>query len=215
MSELKTNKISPAVGTDVTLGDSGDTINIPSGVTLTGDIPAVNLTGALPAISGANLTNLPGGGKVLQVVQSPDMTSVFASTSTTYADVGISLNITPSSTSSKIYLTLSGNFWANQPDASGWGNGPRFKMLRDSTQINEWNSYFDFPVSADRHAFAVTRIFSAVLLDTPSTTSQINYKLQAKKNSSSVATIQIPYPVSSTPTQFYNHCRLVAMEIGA
>jgi len=58
MSELKTNKISPAVGTGVTLGDSGDTFTIPAGVTLAGDIPAANLTGALPAISGANLTGV-------------------------------------------------------------------------------------------------------------------------------------------------------------
>jgi len=35
MSEVKTNKISPATGTAITLGDSGDTFTIPSGATLT------------------------------------------------------------------------------------------------------------------------------------------------------------------------------------
>ena len=59
MSEIKANKISPAIGTDVTLGDSGDTFTIPAGVTLAGALPAANLTGTLPAISGASLTNLP------------------------------------------------------------------------------------------------------------------------------------------------------------
>ena len=34
MSEVKVNKISPRSGTDVTLGDSGDTFTIPSGATL-------------------------------------------------------------------------------------------------------------------------------------------------------------------------------------
>ena len=34
-SEVKSNKISPATGTDFTFGDSGDTFTIPSGVTLT------------------------------------------------------------------------------------------------------------------------------------------------------------------------------------
>ena len=34
-SEIKANKISPATGTAFTLGDSGDTFTIPSGVTLT------------------------------------------------------------------------------------------------------------------------------------------------------------------------------------
>ena len=36
MSEVKVNKISPRSGTDVQLGDSGDTITIPSGATFTG-----------------------------------------------------------------------------------------------------------------------------------------------------------------------------------
>ena len=35
MSEVKVNKISPRSGTDVTLGDSGDTFTLPSGGTLT------------------------------------------------------------------------------------------------------------------------------------------------------------------------------------
>ena len=34
MSELKVNKISPRSGTAITLGDSGDTVTIPSGATL-------------------------------------------------------------------------------------------------------------------------------------------------------------------------------------
>jgi hypothetical protein len=44
MSEVKVNKISPRSGTDVALGDSGDTFTVPSGATL--DIA-----------SGATLTN--------------------------------------------------------------------------------------------------------------------------------------------------------------
>jgi hypothetical protein len=45
MSELKVNKISPRSGTDVTLGDSADTITIPSGATL----DASNATVTYPA----------------------------------------------------------------------------------------------------------------------------------------------------------------------
>ena len=40
MSEVKTNKVSPATGTAFTLGDSGDTFTLPSGATMT-------ITGAL------------------------------------------------------------------------------------------------------------------------------------------------------------------------
>ena len=35
MSELKTNKVSPATGTGLQLGDSGDTVTVPTGATLT------------------------------------------------------------------------------------------------------------------------------------------------------------------------------------
>ncbi len=34
MSTLEVNKITPSTGTSITLGDSGDTFTIPSGVTL-------------------------------------------------------------------------------------------------------------------------------------------------------------------------------------
>ena len=45
MSEVKVNKISPRSGTDVQLGDNGDTITVPTGVTL----DASNATTTLPA----------------------------------------------------------------------------------------------------------------------------------------------------------------------
>ena len=42
MSEVKVNKISPRSGTGVQLGDSGDTITIPAGATITNSGTAVN-----------------------------------------------------------------------------------------------------------------------------------------------------------------------------
>jgi len=45
MSEIKVNKISPRSGTDVQLGDSGDTITVPTGATL----DASNATTTLPS----------------------------------------------------------------------------------------------------------------------------------------------------------------------
>ena len=48
MSEVKVNKISPRSGTEVTLGDSGDTFTIPSGATINNQGTATNFgaTGA-------------------------------------------------------------------------------------------------------------------------------------------------------------------------
>jgi hypothetical protein len=43
MSELKVNKVTPRSGTTVTLGDSGDTITIPTGATL--DVTSATVSG--------------------------------------------------------------------------------------------------------------------------------------------------------------------------
>ena len=55
MSEVKVNKISPRSGTDVTLGDSGDTFTVPTGVTL----DTSNSTVTLPdgSVTNAKLAN--------------------------------------------------------------------------------------------------------------------------------------------------------------
>jgi hypothetical protein len=69
MSELKVNKISPRSGTDVTLGDSADTITIPSGATLdasnaTVTYPAGSITDAAisstAAIQQSKISGSPG-----------------------------------------------------------------------------------------------------------------------------------------------------------
>jgi len=87
MSTLEVNKITPVgVGTSVTLGDSGDTFTIPSGVTLTNN-------------GTANF------GKIGQVVQSVVSTQLIINTST-FTNIGFDLNITPTSTSSKILATF-------------------------------------------------------------------------------------------------------------
>ena len=77
MSELKTNKISPATGTAVALGDSGDTFTIPAGAnivnsgTATGfGTPAawsVKTSGSVSAVSSLNITGLT---KTTQVILS-------------------------------------------------------------------------------------------------------------------------------------------------
>ena len=53
-SEVKANKLSPATGTAVALGDSGDTFTVPSGATLAN-------AGTLNIPSGGNLTIASGG----------------------------------------------------------------------------------------------------------------------------------------------------------
>ena len=88
-SEIKANKISPATGTAFTFGDSGDTFTVPSGVTLTNSGTASGF----------------GGGKVLQVLSMTYNTETY-STSATYSDTGLTLAITPSATSSKVFVLV-------------------------------------------------------------------------------------------------------------
>ena len=89
MSTLEVNKITPqGTGTTVTLGDSGDTFTIPSGVTLT------------------NNGSANGFGKIGQVIQATTSTES-TNTSSSYADTGLSASITPTSTSSKVLVLCS------------------------------------------------------------------------------------------------------------
>jgi len=56
MSEVKVNKLSPRSGTTVTLGDSGDTITVPSGVTF--DASSGGLAGTLTTAAQPNITSV-------------------------------------------------------------------------------------------------------------------------------------------------------------
>ena len=101
MSELKINKISPANGTNVTIGDSGDTFTIPSGASIVNSGTATGFGGA-------------GGGGILQMICKQDATRGSDTTVSgfVYGSGAIwtpmTITITPAATSSYIYF--SGDF---------------------------------------------------------------------------------------------------------
>ena len=80
-----------------------------SGASLT-SIPAGNLTGALPAISGANLTGIDSS-KVKQTVYN-STTTVFNSSSSSFVQTPCNITITPTVSSSKIIIQLSPAIWS-------------------------------------------------------------------------------------------------------
>ena len=115
---------------------------------------------------------------ILQVKEGGRTTRFEGTGGTSFADCGVSVNITPSSTSSKILVRVSGTL---APSGSGAVNGIRclVKLLRDSTTISIKTVGVSTGASNSqgcRHTFAISH------LDEPSTTSAITYKTQGKIN---------------------------------
>jgi hypothetical protein len=109
MSEVKTNKISPATGTSFTMGDSGDTFTIPSGASLTvdgtasgfgtnitwqttkktADFTAVSTEGYFIDTSSSTITaTLPSSPSAGDIVAFKDYTATFATNNLTIARNG-------------------------------------------------------------------------------------------------------------------------------
>ena len=77
MSEVKVNKISPRSGTGVQLGDSGDTITIPAGATLTGTQNIANTSLVGSGQITINGTAVALGGSITLVTETrPTFTSI-------------------------------------------------------------------------------------------------------------------------------------------
>lgn len=137
------------------------------------------------AAAGAKILNSSGrpilqqSGSVLQVV-STTKTDTFSTSSTSFTDItGLSVSITPSSASSKIFVT------ANLVAASGGAFYilGAFRLVRDSTAIcvgNTTSGYASATVGTQRSSADLNSAYSVGMsyLDSPSTTSSITYKVQ-------------------------------------
>jgi hypothetical protein len=113
------------------------------------------------------------GGKVLQLVNQEEQTS-YVSNSTSAADTGIGLSITPSATNSKILLTT--NFICRTPSNTYCSfyvyrqiNSGGYSEL-DRLEIG-WHYYLDKEIS--------TTFYGKKLDTTHNTTNQIDYKIYA------------------------------------
>jgi len=157
-----------SAGADIaTVTSSG--ITMASGKTL----PASALTGSLPAIDGSSLTNLPGGGKILQVVQTVK-SDTFTTTNQGFIDIpGLSVSITPSSTSSKILVLCDLKYGI---DAS-MGAAPRLLRVGAPAPLYVGNTAGSRPGALGQEVTATTlQTSGGVYLDSPATTSAITYK---------------------------------------
>jgi len=131
------------------------------------------LTGTLPAVSGANLTNIDGG-KVLQI-QHQEITTTVETSSSSFTDTGFTLAITPSATSSKILCVVN---LQSIGKASSTLSAMSVRIVRTSTDIGRSTNIM-YSAGASRYETA-----SIVKLDSPSTTSATTYKVTFKNRES-------------------------------
>ena len=109
-------------------------------------------------------------GSVLQVVNAT-YASETSTTSSSYADTGLTVSITPTSSSSKILVLISQRFFANP--ACGNDGGGNVKVLRGATTLITATR-----VGLSDSTGAMDNYFTTSYLDSPATTSSITYKTQ-------------------------------------
>jgi hypothetical protein len=143
-------------------------------VTLQEPAIAGNTVLSLPAVSGTVLTTTsPKAGNVIQVVQATK-TDTATTTSTSFSDVaGLSVSITPTSSTSKILVFL------NLGGIGNTSNAVLFNLVRGSTNIAQPDSG-SAPATINVYPGITVAIWNSSItwLDSPSTTSSTTYKVQ-------------------------------------
>ena len=197
---LKVSNIETSSGSGtITLGQSGETISIPSGATI------------------SNSGTATGFGKVLQVVSTTKTDTFAGSTEDTwYTITGLTAAITPSSTSSKILVT--GHVMGASENTS---TDRRFylKIQRGGSDISSAlgdsaSSRLQVHTSgfSSGGANAVTLPFN--FLDSPSSTSALTYSIQVRGDTNGVVVNQAATD-SDNDTYPRAASTITVMEIGS
>ena len=159
----------------------------------------------------SNVTSLPAGvgGDVLQVIQTAD--SVQASSTTGLNK--LSTNITPSATSSKVLIMVQANFYATTDHALGYlrknssvlwegTGGTKSITVGGHLDNNNYGGNSNTPMGTSFVCY----------LDSPNTTSSVNYDFRIIDDSNGVQTV---YWNMSSSGKFSKTSSMTLMEIGA
>ena len=168
MSTLEVNSIQPlSSGTTVTLGASGKTLSIPSGCTITNSGTASGFSPIGQQVVGTTST---------QIIDN----------SGSFIDTGLTLNITPTATTSKINLLAS--MAIRMDDSGGTDNGMKIRFVRDSTSIWEGDGNQIYLYCGASYA-EINFQWTQFVQDSPNTTSQVTYKVQAERSGNTRFTV--------------------------
>jgi hypothetical protein len=149
---------------------------------------AITRLGGANAITGTIPNSVLAAGNVIQVVSTTKL-DVFTTTSTSFTDItGLSVAITPTSSSSKIYITATGSISIDGSDRNGL-----LKLVRGSTDIfladqsgsNRVRASGGIHTTHGVSQYTETYNVNVIFLDTPNTTNATTYKLQGLTQSSS------------------------------
>jgi hypothetical protein len=136
-----------------------------------------------------------GSGAVVQVKQAIYTTST-SNSSTTYADTGLSLSITPTSASNKILVMINQNV-LNDNSAPAYELAAKVRVMRDSTAIYYDGAFIWYSKQGDEVGYH-RDLTTIIVLDSPATTSSITYKTQQSQYATTITSQPYGSPSSIT-----------------
>jgi hypothetical protein len=150
-------------------------------------LPATFVSGDV--LTAAQMNDLRGAFRVLQIVHANYSTSSSNSTST-YADTGLTATITPTSTSSKVLV------FVNQAGCGKESNNVylKLRLLRDASEIIKFEDGAGKSTAAQDNYVGSC---STTYLDSPNTTSATTYKTQFSANTNA-ALVRVQYETSTS-----------------
>jgi len=172
MSKIEVNEIAARTGTNISM-TSGHTMQ-----------PNLHSSTVFPA------------GHVLQLLHN-ESTSTVNFTSSSYADSGFSHSITPSATSSKIFMIFDFT-WYGYRNNIGPEVGGAFKLVRGSTDIKAFEDSSAYTQKVEGAANNYWECFRVSLthLDSPSSTSATTYKLHCTSKLDGYVSIKGPTKIT-------------------
>lgn len=163
------------------------TTNVISGVAVGGLPDGIVDTDMLA--NGAVTATKRGAGAVLQIIHASFSTETTIA-STSFTNTGLTASITPSSSSNKILIIVSQNFQFARSNTSASGGMKVIKLVSGGSDVSIYEADNDpatLGIQVNAHGSGIMARMNACvnILDSPSTTSSVAYRIQAASGTTS------------------------------